>query len=167
MSRRRPAAVSPLTPLALGGRLAQLAADRFPAARAPMSQSDRAAYWLGEYVKARHDLPHIKPSDLLALIAEQDPAATGATFTRTIKRLAQSHPDVRTKVIPSPNSASRRKVLAHIPSVTSAPPPVKTVTAVSSSLPPSHRIDDDSATDPDLLARMQGLRASPPRRDEA
>ncbi|MDR6790526.1 hypothetical protein J2Y58_003909 [Sphingomonas sp. BE138] len=69
MSRNHRTSPPPLPPLAHDGRLAQLAAERFPVAQAPMSQSDRAAYWLGEYVNARRELPHLKPSDLLALMS--------------------------------------------------------------------------------------------------
>ena len=162
MSRRRPAATLPMPPLAHDGRLTQLAAQRFPAAHAPMSQSDRAAYWLGEYVNARRELPHLKPGDLLALIAEQDPAAAGATFTRTIKRLAQPHLDDRTKASPSPAPAPRRKVHVPVPPAASLPPAVNTAAAVPPPTPASHRDDDDGATDTDLLARMGRMRATPP-----
>lgn len=163
MSRRPSTVARPLPPLVLDGRLTQLATERFPAARAPMNQSDRAAYWLGEYVKARLELPHLKPSDLLALIAEQDAAACGATFTRTIKRLAQPHLDDRSKASPSPAPAPRRKVLDPVPSTVSPSSAVSTTVAVPVPSLPSGRVDDDEATDPDLLARMGRMRATPPR----
>lgn len=163
MSRNHRTSPLPLPPLARDGQLAQLAAERFPVAQAPMSQSDRAAYWLGEYVKARRELPHLKPSELLALIAEQDEAACGATFTRTIKRLAQPHLDDRTKATPSPAPAPRRKVPEPIPPTASPPPTVSTTIAVPMPSLPSGRIDDDSATDPDLLTRMERMRATLPR----
>jgi hypothetical protein len=152
-----------LPPLAHDGRLTQIAAERFPAARAPMSQSDRAAFWLGEYVKARRELPHLKPSELLALIAEQDEAACGATFTRTIKRLAQPHLDDRTKATPSPAPAPRRKVPEPIPPTASPTSPMSTTMAAPMPSLPSGRVDDDGATDADLLARMGRMRATPPR----
>lgn len=167
MSRDRSAAATPLPPLAQGGRLAQLAAERFPIERAPMSKGDRAAFWLGEYVNARRELPHLKPGELLALIAEQDEAACGATFTRTIKRLAQPHLGDHPKPTPSPAPAPRRKVPAPVLPAASPPPRVSTAAAVPPPTPPSGRVDDDRATDADLLARMQGLRATPPRRHEA
>lgn len=166
MSRDRSAAET-LLPLAHNGRLAQLAAERFPIERAPMSKGDRAAYWLGEFVNARRELPHLKPGELLALIAEQDEAACGATFTRTIKRLAQPHLSDSTKATPSPARAPRRKVRAPVPPVHSPHPRQETVAAVPTTPPPYGSDDDDSATDSDLLARMQGLSATPPRRHEA
>lgn len=162
MSRRPSTAALPLPPLVLDGRLTQLATERFPAARAPMNQSDRAAYWLGEYVKARLELPHLKPSDLLALIAEQDAAACGATFTRTIKRLAQPHLDDRTKATPSPAPAPRRKVPEPAPLTASPTRPVSKTIAVPMPSLPSGRVDDDEATDSDLLARMGRMRATLP-----
>lgn len=122
-----------------------------------MNQSDRAAYWLGE----RLELPQLKPSDLLALIVEQDAAAWGATFTPTIKRLAQPHLDDRTKATPSPAPAPRRKV--PVPPTASPPPPVSNTIAVPMPLLPSGRVDDDEATDSDLLACMGRMRATPPR----
>ena len=109
MSRRRPAPAKPLPPLAHGERLAKLVAERSPAASAPMSRIDRAAWWLGEYVEARIQLPHIKPSKLLALIQEQDEAATGATFKRSVNQLAQAHLRDRTRAEPSPAPAKHRK----------------------------------------------------------
>ncbi|USU11340.1 hypothetical protein NF701_12360 [Sphingomonadaceae bacterium OTU29THOMA1] len=162
MSRDRSAAATPLPPLAHGGRLAQLAAERFPLEGAPMSKGDRAAYWLGEYVKARRELPHLKPSDLLALIAEQDAAACGATFTRTIKRLAQPHLSDRPKATPSPARAPGRKVPEPVPPAASPTPPVSTTAAVPPPTLPSGRVDDHGATDPDLLARMERMRATRP-----
>lgn len=163
MSRDRHTSPLPLPPLALDGRLAQLAAERFPAADAPMSKTDRAAYWLGEYVNACHKLPHLKPSQLLALIAEEDEAACGATFTRTIKGLAKPHLGDNTKATPSPAPAPRRKVHAPVQSAASPPPAVNTAAAVPPPTPSSLRDDDDGATDPDLLARMGRMRATPPR----
>ncbi|MEG3082032.1 hypothetical protein U1707_00110 [Sphingomonas sp. PB2P12] len=168
MSRRRPtAATTPLLPLAHGGHLAQLAAERFPAASAPIGPADRATWWLGEYVKALQDLPHLKPSALLVLIAEQDEKACGATFTRTIKRLAQPHLRDRTKATPSPAPAPRRKAPAPVQPAASSLPLVNKPAAVS--LPtPSRRSDgDDGGMDPDLLARMERLRATPPGRQQA
>jgi hypothetical protein len=161
MSRDRHAAATPLPPLAHDGRLTQLAAERFPIERAPISKGDRAAYWLGEYVKARRELPHLKPSELLALIAEQDEAACGATFTRTIKRLAQPHLGDRTKATPLPVRAPRRKVPAPVPPAASLPS--STAAAVRPTTPPSPRDGDYGATDPDLLRRMQSMHATPPR----
>lgn len=162
MSRDRSAAATPLPPLAHDGRLTQLAAERFPVERAPMSKGDRAAYWLGEYVKARRELPHLKPSDLLALIAEQDAAACGATFTRIIKRLAQPHLGDNTKASPSPAPAPRRKVPVPVSPVTS-PHPLQSTATAAPPPPPSDSDDDNSATDSDLLARMGRMRATPPR----
>jgi hypothetical protein len=163
MSRDRSAAATPLPPLAQGGRLAQLAAERFPIERAPMSKGDRAAFWLGEYVNARLELPHLKPSELLALIAEQDTAACGATFNRTIKQLAKPHLCDRTKPTPSPAPNTRRKMPASVQLTASSPPTLGTTAAVPPPIPPSCRDNDDGATDLDLLRRMQGMSATPPR----
>ncbi|MET3436907.1 hypothetical protein [Sphingomonas sp. 1185] len=164
MSRDRSATATSLPPLAHNGRLAQLAAERFPVTVAPMSKGKRAEYWLGEYVNARRELPHLRPSELLALIAEEDEAACGATFTRTIKRLAQPHLGDNTRSTPSPTRAPRRKVPAPVPSVTS-PHLLGNIETTAPS--PSRSDDNDNVTEADLFARMQGLRATPPVRHEA
>jgi len=165
MSRRRVATEAALPALAHDGRLAQIAAERFPAAQAPMSQSDRAAWWLGEYVKAIRDLPHLKPSQLLALIKEQDEAASGATFTRTIKQLAKSHLGGHTNATPSPAAPARRKVTS---SIQPAAPSKRADTAsvVPSSGQPTHE-SNDHAADADLIQRMARLRATPPGEQQA
>ncbi len=168
MSRRRPAAATtPLPPLAHGGHLAQLAAERFPAASAPIKPADRAAWWLGEYVKALQDLPHLKPSELLVLLAEQDEKACGATFTRTIKRLAQPHLLYRTRATPSPAPATRRKVPAPVQPAASSLPLVNKPAAVSPHTPSPRSDGNDGGMDPDLLARMERLRATQPGGQQA
>jgi hypothetical protein len=131
-----------------------------------MSQSDRAAWWLGEYVKALRDLPHLKPSELLALIKEQDEAASGATFTRTIKQLAKPHLGDRTSPTPSPAPASRRKVA---PSVQRGTPPKSRADAVHADLSSAAASpgSDGDAGAADLLQRMARLRATPPEGQEA
>ncbi|MCI4652610.1 hypothetical protein [Sphingomonas aquatilis] len=165
MSRRRPTPETPLPALAHDGRLAQLAAERFPAAQAPMSQSDRAAWWLGEYVKALRDLPHLKPSELLALIKEQDEAASGATFTRTIKQLAKPHLGGRTPATPSPAPAARRKVPEPVQPATPSPR-TDAARAEPPSAPPVQGRNDD-AGDADFLQRMTRLHATPPGEQQA
>lgn len=165
MSRRRTALETPLLALAQDGRLTQLAAERFPAAQAPMSQSERAAWWLGEYVKARLELPHLKPSELLALIKEQDEAASGATFTRTIKQLAKPHLGGHTNATPSSAQAARRKVPPSAQPAASPPPRDMARAEPPSAAPVQGR--NDAAGDADLLQRMTRLHATPPGEQQA
>lgn len=166
MKRRPIASLATPPTLALGGKIATIAAERFPTADAPMSQSDRAAFWLGEYLNARQMLPHLKASELLGVINEHDEQACGPTFLRTIKRLAQEHLNSsKAESVAAARSRSRRV----------APPGVSSVEALTpaSTAPPSsvsptpNGAADDELHSLDIQARLNRIRASAPQEEQS
>lgn len=162
MSRRRPSLAGSSLSLALDGRIAELAAERYPAAAAPMRQSERAAYWLGEYVQARRLLPHLTPSELLALIAEHDADAVGATFTRTIKRLAQQHFD-SSLTTTKRDAASRQTTVRRGRQSSSTKAPIAEAQRADEMTPPSSsEVSADELDTFDVQKRLGSIRATMP-----